>query len=610
MRIPIAIKLIMLTIVLLLGVTIPIALQSSKYFESISREREENVNLDYAVARATEVENILNNLLDKTKASSLTLMNLAKENKTESQELAMAFDRISDFLAIEVLELDGSGFHSVARKSKKEILETYQLDPNFFSDLHIKEEFPLRNVAQGAIEVMNGSFPKSPPLFTLAVPILKNDSGKITHIAVADFQLSALQKPFTEKGERTFFLLDRRGVILAHSDEQNAISKLNYSKKDIVKIAQASVSLQGQKPFIDQEKNSRYFGAYDKKATAFGVTVFSQISEEVILEPAVEVKRKAFYIAGMVLSGSIFLIFLFSMTLTSPIETLAELIKVVAKGNFNVKASQKINSLFKDEVSELAISFDQMTDGLKERDKVKSLFSKFHGSSVTEDLLKGNAELGGQNRNVVVFFSDIRGFTAFSEKRSPEEVVAMLNEYFGAMVAVINRHNGVVDKFIGDAIMAVWGAPKSSARDAHDALRACIDMRLALDKLNEKRLARGQNAINIGMGLHAGAAISGTIGSDERMEYTIIGNTVNTGSRIEAATKSFGTDLLISDTVFEQIGDDFLVEYAGAAEVKGRSEALKLYKVRGYKAENGKYVEVSTPYSDYKAEHADKVKIA
>ena len=298
------------------------------------------------------------------------------------------------------------------------------------------------------------------------------------------------------------------------------------------------------------------------------------------------------------------------MSLTSPIEALVELIGVVSKGNFDVKAKDKVKSAFKDEVGELAEAFDNMTEGLKERDKVKTLFSKFHGSSVTDDLMQNDIGVGGQNKKVVIFFSDIRGFTAFSENRSPEEVVAMLNEYFAVMVGIINKNKGVVDKFIGDAIMAVWGAPKGSDKDAHLALKACLEMRVALNELNIKRIARNEPPIAIGMGLHAGDAISGTIGSDERMEYTVIGNTVNTGSRIEASTKAFGTDLLISDTVFEKVGEDFKVEYAGAAEVKGRTEALKLYKVRGYKDESGKMIEISTPYSDYKAEKVDKVKVA
>jgi adenylate cyclase len=608
MRIPIAIKLVSLTILLLIGVTVPIALQSSKFFENVSRQREENVNLDYAAARATEVENTLNKLTDKIKSASLSLAILIKEGKVDNQEFDLSFNRFSDFLALEVLEIDGSTFKSLGKRVKKSLLEPFQLDENFITELRSKQQFPIRNVAQGTFEIMNGSLAKAPPLFTIGIPILKDPQGRITHIALADFQLTALQGLFNDQAERTFFLIDRKGNILAHSDEEIATLKKTFGQKEFAKLAQESVSLRGQKPFMDAEKKTRHFGAFAK--TSFGVTVFSQISEEVILEPAVEVKRKAFYIAGLFLSGSILLIFMFSMSLTSPIETLAELIKGVAKGNFDVKASKKITSLFRDEVSELAIAFDKMTDGLKERDKVKSLFNKFHGSSVTDDLLKGNVGLGGQNRNVVVFFSDIRGFTAFSEKRSPEEVVAMLNEYFGLMVSVINKHQGVVDKFIGDAIMAVWGAPKSTPRDAHNALRACLEMRKALAELNAKRIARGQNPINIGMGLHAGAAISGTIGSDERMEYTVIGNTVNTGSRIEASTKAFGADLLISDTVLDAVGEEFLVEYAGAAEVKGRTEPIKLYKVRGYKDVHGKMVEIRTEYSDYTPEHADKVKVA
>jgi adenylate cyclase len=279
---------------------------------------------------------------------------------------------------------------------------------------------------------------------------------------------------------------------------------------------------------------------------------------------------------------------------------------MVSKGNFDVKATAHVKS--HDEVGDLAKAFDHMTDGLKERDKVKSLFSKFHGSSVAEDLINKDIGVGGQSKEVVVFFSDIRGFTAFSEKRKPEEVVAMLNEYFAVMVGIINKHGGVVDKFIGDAIMAIWGAPKGSDRDPHNALRACIEMRRGLEKLNEARIARGEPALMIGMGLHAGTAISGTIGSDERMEYTVIGNTVNTASRIEASTKAFGADLLVTDDVISRVGEEFIVDYAGSAEVKGRSDALKMYKIRGY-VENGEKHVVKTPYSDYEAEGADKVKV-
>ncbi len=186
----------------------------------------------------------------------------------------------------------------------------------------------------------------------------------------------------------------------------------------------------------------------------------------------------------------------------------------------------------------------------------------------------------------------------------------MLNEYFQIMVSIINKHGGVVDKFIGDAIMAVWGAPNTNERDPQNAVKACIEMRSALEKLNILRQSRGQVPIKIGIGLHRGEAISGTIGSSERMEYTVIGDTVNQASRIESSTKAFGTDFLLSDSLADFIKDEFIVEEAGRVEVKGKSEPLTLFKVRGFYDEQKNPIIVRTEWSDYEAGDADKVRVA
>jgi len=191
----------------------------------------------------------------------------------------------------------------------------------------------------------------------------------------------------------------------------------------------------------------------------------------------------------------------------------------------------------------------------------------------------------------------------------PEDVVFMLNEYFEIMVSIVIKNHGIVDKFIGDAIMAVWGAPQSTGDDTYHALKACLEMREALDKLNEIRIARDEDPILIGMGLHYGEALSGAIGSDERMEYTVIGDTVNTAARVEASTKSFGTDLLITGEVINKIEGRFVTDRCGSAEVKGKTNALEYFKVRGYIDEDGTERIVKTPYSDYAAADADKVKI-
>lgn len=605
MRIPISTKLITVTILILVAATGTITWISSSYFEKKSSEQVDIANLESAAGKAKEIDNIVSSLVDKTQVNASILMKGSVGQNTTGNEFDFNFNNDRNFIAIEILKINGSSIESVVRRIKEDMLKPYKLTGQHILGLRSWQKFPIRSVADGNIELKNASFPKAPPLVTIGIPLIRDAQGKITHIALAEVSLSLLVKPFTDPSERTQYLVDSTGELLAHKNEEKAIARLNMSGNPFVHKALNMKSPQFQTKFIDPDTDKNFFGAAVK--TSFGASVISQTSEETILEVSQEVRRRAIFVAGSAVSMAIFFTFLFSMTLTSPIEKLADMIHLVSQGNFDVKARSQVRS--KDEVGDLAEAFDQMTEGLKERDKVKNLFSKFHGSSVAEDLISKDIVVGGQNKDVVVFFSDIRGFTSFSEKRSPEEVVEMLNEYFGVMVKIINQHGGVVDKFIGDAIMAVWGVPKSSELDSHKAVRACIEMRKALESLNELRISRDQPPINIGMGLHAGQAISGTIGSDERMEYTVIGNTVNTASRIEAATKAFGADLLISDSVFEKVGDAFKTELAGAAEVKGRSEALKMYKVRGYRAENGSMVEVSTAYSDYESEDADKVKI-
>lgn len=326
-----------------------------------------------------------------------------------------------------------------------------------------------------------------------------------------------------------------------------------------------------------------------------------------MLVPAELISLSTFQIAGLFLAFSLFFVFLFSIKLTQPLTEMTLATEQIAKGHLTSPIQQP-QTFFKDEISNLTDSIQKMTHGLIEREKFKNLFNKFHGSDITEDLLKNEITLRGEKKNIFVFFSDLRGFTQLSEKADPSQVVSLLNEYFSYMVPEINQSGGVVDKFIGDAIMAVWGVPQAKPLDAQKSLMACLKMRLALDKLNQVRLSRNESELWIGMSLHYGEAISGTIGSNERMEYTVIGNTINTASRIEASTKAFGTDLLISEDVIEHI-QGFIYESAGEVEVKGRTTALKLFKVLGYYNEKNEPLIIKTKYSEYKAEAADKVKI-
>ena len=605
-RVPIAFKLIFVTVALLLLVSVSIALKSTQRFEQISTDREEQASRDSSRARATEVEGLLLSYIDKSKLIGALL--LKEQGAEREKSIDLTFGRDKDFVAVEVLSRGGASSNPL-RVVNENYLKQYKLDKSFIETLRktqkarglIRSE-ALFSGKDGYIEIRNSTIEGGAPLFTIAFPLAKDDYGNVTNVVVSEIRLDRLQKAFASVSERTLFLIDGEGRLLAHPDENKVLKGESVRDLPIVKAALSSEFKQGQLHFKDGGES--FTGAYTK--TSLGVTTIAVASDEVILEAARGVRREAFYIAGRLVSIGLFLMFLVSITLTTPIETLAELTNEVAKGNFAVRS--KVKS--RDEVGQLGDAFNHMIEGLLERDKVKSMFNKFHGSSVTDDLMKGDLQLGGSKKMVTVFFSDIRDFTKFSEGHTPEQVVEMLNEYFSIMVKLINDHGGVVDKFIGDAIMAVWGAPTESPRDSQNAVMGALRMRAALERLNESRQLRGKVPIKIGMGLHRGEAISGTIGSEERMEYTVIGDTVNQASRIEASTKSFGTDLLLSEDLAGYVNDDFILEVAGEVEVKGKAEPLKLFKVRGYFDENKAPVEIRTPYSDYEAGHDAKVKIA
>lgn len=217
---------------------------------------------------------------------------------------------------------------------------------------------------------------------------------------------------------------------------------------------------------------------------------------------------------------------------------------------------------------------------------IKGMFSRYVSPKVVEELVKDpNAELklGGNKQMVTVLFSDIRGFTTLSEELPPEAVVEKLNEYFQTWTDIIFKYDGTVDKFIGDAVMAIFGAPVAHPDDAKRALRAAWDMKAALEKLNERWKEQGRRTLTIGVGLNTGEAIVGNMGSHQAMGYTVIGDTVNLASRLESKTKDLGVFLLISETTYAAVKDLVEVEAFSDVTVKGKSKTLSVFAVRGLK---------------------------
>ncbi|HEY8225360.1 MAG TPA: adenylate/guanylate cyclase domain-containing protein [Pyrinomonadaceae bacterium] len=214
---------------------------------------------------------------------------------------------------------------------------------------------------------------------------------------------------------------------------------------------------------------------------------------------------------------------------------------------------------------------------VEERNRISRTFGEYVSPVVMEKLLTLRPDLRSEKRTVCVMFLDIRNFTTYAEKTAPEEVVAYLESLFEFMIEIVNRHHGIVNKFLGDGFMAVFGAPISDGSDCFNGVAAAREI---LSRVDEE-VKRGNVApTTVGIGLHAGEAVTGSIGSSLRREYTVIGDVVNLASRIEQLNKVFGSHLLVSDNVWQTLGDDFNDAIPmGQVKVKGREESIQLYQM-------------------------------
>jgi adenylate cyclase len=247
----------------------------------------------------------------------------------------------------------------------------------------------------------------------------------------------------------------------------------------------------------------------------------------------------------------------------------------IGQGDLDTKADLHTH----DEFEDLANEINNMAEGLKERERLKLNFVRYVSQHVMEKILSSEAiaKLEGERRKITVLFSDIRGFTMIAEHLPPEEVVALLNEYFTAMIDIIFKHHGTLDKFIGDGIMVEFGAPLDDALQERNAVDTAIAMQQEMKKLKVVWEKRGKPPLKIGIGIHTGQAVVGNIGSDVRMEYTAVGDTVNVAARLEQMTKVIDQPILISETTYMAVKEHFKFKNLGSKVLPGREEPIVIY---------------------------------
>ncbi len=377
-------------------------------------------------------------------------------------------------------------------------------------------------------------------------------------------------------------IVDKTGKIVADTNLQNVSEHVAYQPPP------------GTNPLGDQAVLTQAYR--DKNRTLYDIAAplqevvegqKSKIGEVHIGMNQNSITRVVRYVAvaiilttvGVLLLGILFMT-IFVTVMIKPVRLLVNGVSAIAAGNFD----QKINIRRGDELGDLTQAFNEMAKSLKEKEVMRGAFSKVVTQSVMDHLIQhpDGLKLGGEKKTVTVFFSDIRGFTPMSEALSAEEVVHILNEYFTAMTAIIFKYQGTLDKYMGDAIMAIWGAPIEMQDHAERAVLASIEMGEKMKALQAKWRTEGKREVNIGIGINSGEVVVGNIGSNERLEYTAIGDNVNLTQRLESVAEK--GQILISAATYERVKHKVDAIMLDPIKVKGKTEKVVAYSVQGLKS--------------------------
>jgi adenylate cyclase len=449
------------------------------------------------------------------------------------------------------------------------------------AESYIRSNIALPVPADGKIRFLNASPDFGVPL--IAMVFTRRQGSDAPQVVPSGAEtISVLFSPdeLSESfgtGANSSYMINETGDVLLHADSDLVLGGANFSGIPVVETMQKEGDNNRQVSFVHE--GIEYFGAY-YRIPQMGAVVFTTIPHSIVFEAVQSVTRQNIFLTAAVLFIAILLIWLFSKTISTPVGILAGAALQIEQGKFELDLKPKTH----DELGLLTESFGKMSSAL-------NIFGRFTNRDIAVRAMRGEIKPGGLPRHATIFFSDIRGFTeksenftrAFGEDAS-NRIVLWLNEYFTRMVDCVERTGGVVDKFIGDAVMAHWGTAFTAGspdKDAFNCVSAALQMRKALIEINSKRTKNdpGNPEIRIGCGINTGIVTAGQIGSDQRMEYTVIGDPVNLASRTEALNKPLGTDILITEDTWELVGGRLVTEEMPPVTVKGKVKPVRMFAV-------------------------------
>ncbi|MDR3171254.1 MAG: HAMP domain-containing protein [Treponema sp.] len=567
-KFPIGMKLITIITILLLvslgTITTLVSVLISSDVRLTAEDNNFNINQRVASAARTALNTIhakvlvlLNNLN--------TLGSLAGEEDRSQQMSAYFFQQNPDIGAIIIPAGSGNGtsnsaFQDGQRFNNDQFFLTHELDPSHLESWIITQGEALDRARTGEVLIRNATPILGIPIMVIFCPW---GSGETRNAVAIFFSLENLTETF-RTGDNVSFLINDVGDVLVHPDNELVHSGVNLRRDTFVQSVLENQNASLQTRYIDHQ-GIDCFGAF-RRLSIGNTAVITNIQAQVVFEGIEAATRRNIYLTIAVLISSVLLIWVFSRTISRPIEALTQAARQIEEGNYHLNLQNKN----RDETGVLTQSVISMSHGLEN-------FERFTNKTLARLARQGKLITGGTARKATIFFSDIRSFTAISEKLTPAEVVEFINDYMERMVKCVLITGGAIDKFIGDAVMAHWGAVEPSASPAQDALncvKAALMMRASLRSFNHGRGGDKKPIIKIGCGINSGMVVAGQIGSDERLEYTVIGDAVSFADRTETFNKPFGTEILISEDTWHLCGQYLITEEMPTVTEKGQKKRM------------------------------------
>jgi len=561
----------------LLGITFLVSLLVSKD----NRINAEDNNLTINSRTATDTETRLSSVKSSIGILIDILNQSADSEALQKQNTDMFFDRYGDILAVELPDTDRC---FVSNK----FLATYELERETVEAYIQSEEAAFEKAKKGSTVLLNATPIFGTPIISICYSLFGNNQDSLIFVM---YSSEGLYESYASGAINESFFVNDKGEVLIHPELDYLMEGTDLSTNFIVASMLSSKTPSQQLTYSQDGED--YIGAYKKLEDGSGA-VITVVKDKIIVEAINATTRRNIYLTIAILSFAIMLIYFFAKTLSTPIRALTKVANEINKGNFNTSAFDELNDKRKDEIGVLIRS-------TKNERQILNTFTKMTNRGVTEAIVTKRIDFDPHLKDITIFFSDIRGFTAISDgfknrfqEKSAGEIISFLNDYMSRMVNCITITGGNVDKFEGDAIMACWGVlrddnldfealddsdPKKAElkaihdehvkQDALSAIKATVAMRYSLAVYNKDAeaftkahegdaYAQYKPHIRIGSGLNSGRATVGFMGSNDKMEFTSIGDAVNLASRTESSNKPCGTDILITQDTYDLLKMDYI----------------------------------------------------